>query len=446
MAEKPIPSDVDAEEAVLGSILIDPERTMPLLAGFLEPSDFYREKNAWLYEACLQIHGRLQAVTTVTIANELQKSDRLEAVGGVAYLSQLVASCPTSVFAEDHARLVRTAAFSRRLISAGGEIARIGWENGDPDAALGKAQEQLLALAGLVGGSGLKSLREVALEHSEEIEAWAEHPERLPGVSTSYPDLDAAIGGFEAGRLYVLAARPSMGKSQLALMLAVNIASQGQGVVVFTLEMSELAVLFRMVLAKSRLNRYAVRLGEAGEGWQQDFYNALGELTELPIWIDESSAITTGSMRSRVALLRARKPDLGLVIVDYGDLVGDEDGDNEEQRITRITRRLADMAKGLSVAVLGVYQLNRNVEARLNKRPMLADLRSSGSIEQRADVVMMMYRPAYYREQEGDPVPPDEENLLELWVRKQRDGATGLIKFYFDKRTGFIGNWQENGA
>lgn len=437
MAEKTVPYDVDAEEAVLGAILIDCEQAMPAVLGAVQGSDFYRDKNNWIYSAMCRLHERGQIINQVTLAHELDRSQQLKPAGGVAYLSHLISVTPSSFGAPEYAALVRKCSFSRRLIQAAGQIARIGYGNGDPAEAMGQAQEQLLSLSDLAGGGGLRSLGEIARRHDADIEAWLERPDLPRGVRTGYADLDAAIGGWEPGKFYVLAARPSMGKSTLALALSVKAAQQGKAVAFYSLEMSELALLFRLVLSQAKLNRYALRLNELVDGWPDRFMATLGQLSELPIWIDDTSSITTAAVRARSAQLKARLPNLGLVVFDYGDLAGDE-GDREEERMAAITRRLADMAKALEVAVLGVYQLNRAVEGRENKRPMMSDLRGSGRIEQRADAVMMLYREAYYLEADGEPVSDEQEHSLELLIRKQRDGATGCVKLWFDRKTGEI--------
>jgi len=441
--ERMIPADTDAEEQVLGSILIDPD-VIPEVSDVLKPSEFYREKNGWIYETCLALWERQELVSMITVAKELDKAQRVQAVGGLAYLSHLVATTATSIHARDYAELVQKCAVNRQLISVGSQIVTLGYANGDPTEAIGKAQEQLLAVNGLALAGGLRSLKQIADDHLDDLVAYVQNPSAARGTCTGYPELDATIGGFEPSLLYVLAARPSMGKSQLALSLSVNVARAGKGVAVFSLEMSELSVLFRLVMAKAKLNRYAVRLNQAGGDWQQRFWDAIGDVSNLPIWVDDTSAITTSTVRSRIARLKAQHGDLGLVVFDYGDLGGDE-GDNEENRLGNITKRLAAIAKGLLVPVLMVCQLSRAVESRPQKQPQLADLRYSGVIEQRADVVMMLYRPAYYREMANQEIPDGEINLLEVYVRKQRDGSTGKIGLYFDMKTGLIAPLMKEG-
>jgi replicative DNA helicase len=434
-----VPNDVEAEEAVLGAILID-QGAIAEVAVILSPEDFYREKNMWVYEAILAVHAKGMSVDQVTVARELNERDRLDAVGSLGFLSHLVATVPTSVHAADYAECVAHTAFSRRLVAAGAQIASIGWNQTEPSEAMAQVQERLLALTTSTNRRGLRKVGDLVEEYRAAVARWVADPSALRGVTTGFPELDRKIGGFTPGTFYVLAARPSMGKSAMALTFALNAAKKGTGVIIFSLEMSELALLYRMTLSMAKLNRYDAKAG--GEQWANRFWQAYDGLADYPIWLDDSAVLTTADISVRVAQFKARHPELGLVITDYGDLINDE-GQNEENRISLITKRLAALTKTANVAVLGVYQLNRAVEARPNKRPILSDLRSSGVIEQRADMVIMLYRPEYYREIEGEQAPPDEHNLLELLIRKQRDGETGMVKMYFDRATGFIGEWQD---
>ena len=445
-SDKSVPSDVDAEEAIIGACLIDPEGAIPDVVGAVGASEFYREKNGWTFDAIVTLWLGGERVNQITVAKELERVGRLESIGGVAYLSQCVAQTPTSVGADSYARIVRTCSFNRRLISIGGQICAVGYENLPPTTAMGRSQEKLLTLTGLMGGAGLRSLHEIATERREEIEAWLTKPETAVGTPSGFPDLDSTIGGFEPGRFYVVAARPAMGKSQLSLWFAINVARAGKPVAIFSLEMTEFSLLLRIVLGRAGLNRYSLRVAGVSEAWLEEwrekFRQTLGDVSSLPIWIDDTADVTTATVRARVAQLKASRNDVGLVVFDYGDLAGDSDGENEQQRVSNITRRLKAMAMGLHVPVVGVYQLNREVEKLGNKRPTLAHLRMSGRIEADADVVLMLYRPAYYREMENEPVPPEEEHLLEVLIRKQRDGATGTVPLYFDRKTGRIASME----
>lgn len=436
--QKPTPFDADAEESVLGSLLIDPQ-AINMVRSLVQPGDFFREKNGWVFDACLAIDDRFEGIDQVTVAHELAKQNRLEACGGVAYLSRLVALTPTSVHAGDYAEIVKRCAFNRRLIQAGQRIFELGYENNEANRALGQAQEWILALAGLTSGEGPKSIKQVLIEHRSEWDSWLAEPKAAGGLSTGYQQIDNTIGGFEVGSFYVLAARTSMGKTQMAANLTANVAGNGVGVVVFTPEMREFRWALRMVLAKARVNRYAARLGQESRGWQDRAEKAYQEVGNLPIWIDDTSAITTGTVHARTAILRARFPQIGMLVFDYANLAGDDPNKEERQRVTNVSRRLQAMAKALAVAVLGVYQLNRGPEGRDDKRPKLSDLRESGVIEETADAVFGLYRPAYYKKAK-EQLPPNEENLLEFWILKQRDGASGgAIKLFFDVKTGFIG-------
>lgn len=443
--ERMVPHDIDAEEQVLGAMLLD-SATVPLVATIIQPGDFFRESHRWIYEACLTVHERMDPVHQVSVARELANNDRLDEVGGVATLAQLVANCVTSVYAEDYASAIRAAAFQRRLIHAGGQIAKIGYEGGDPSELLGKAQEQILALTGMTGGEGFRTFREIASESLGEITAWVENPQRPRGVSTGFADLDGVLGGLQRGTYYALAARTSMGKSQLAEIMAINVARQGVHVGIFALEMTRKALLERATFAVARLDRTAISLGQAPDGWRQRFWDAYGKVEDLPISVDSTDSITVGTARARTAQLKAQYPKLGLIIFDYGELAGDENRLSEEKRMSDISRRLQALAHGLDLPVVGVFQLSRKVEDRPSKVPELADLRYSGMIEQSADVVMLLFRKAYYARQDSRiELAPGEEKLLEVLIAKHRNGPTGKVRLYYDTATGFIGNWTDDG-
>lgn len=446
MQERMMPADTDAEEAVLGSLLID-HAALNDVAAVLRPEDFYREKNRWIYEACLAISDRFEPTDLLLVGRELQARDRFEAIGGTAYLSQLVAGVPTSTFALDYARLVQRSAFQRRLIRAAGQIAKLGYEGGEPAALLGKCYEELLPLADSGGSQGFRSLAEIARAEFPRRVEWGENPAEIGGISTRFADLDRLLGGLKPGVFYVLAARPSMGKSAMALALAVNVAQQGHTVGIFSIEMPAGDSWQRLVLAKAGLSDYAIRAGQAGLDWQARYWAAWREMEALGIHIDDAREITTGVMRARAAQLKARYPGLGLIIVDYAQIAADPDEKSEELRISRITDRLQGIARYLEIPLLGVYQLSREVERRPNRLPQLADLRYSGHVEEDADVVLMLYRKGYYAEREPENesfrVQGDERYRLDVLVEKHRNGPTGRIWLWYDPATGRIGNWGE---
>ncbi len=439
------PQDTEAEEWTIGALLIDHE-AIDRVGDIVQPTDFYHERHRWIYEAAISVSDRFEVVNQLTVAKELQDQDRLEVIGGVAYLSQLVAQVFTSVWAESYARIVRDRSFQRQLIRAAGQIARIGYEGGDTDALLGQCQEMLLGLATSHPGEGWQTFGEIATAHLPEARRWTEHHTEPSGIPTRLPDLDKIISGLKRSTFYVLAARPSVGKSQLALALAVNVAKQGHPVGIFTLEMSKPDLYDRATFAAANLNRIAIQRGEGPFDWQERYWAAYDSIQKLPISVDSTDAITTGTVRLRVAQLKTRYPNLGAVFFDYGELAGDE-ADTEELRVSGIAKRLAAMAHGLDIPVVGVFQLNRRVEERARRVPQLSDLRYSGFIEQAADVVLMLYRIA--DDAKNDPalkasLQPNDDKRLDVLIEKQRNGPKGRISLWYDQSTGRIGSWEGN--
>jgi replicative DNA helicase len=443
--EQPVPSDVDAEEAVLGSILIGGDSVLWDVMDLLELEDFYREANSWIFDACVELAFSSHNVDQLTVARKLNDKKRLGAVGGVAYLSRLVAMVPTTVHAVDYAQIVKQCAVARRIITAGGRIAAIGYGNGDPNDMISRSFAELLAIKGLDSGEGMRTLEEIARSEEDAWQEWLANPNAPTGVSTGLADMDRILGGLKPGLLYVLAARPSIGKSQLALTIAKNVAGGDKHVALFSLEMTGSANLHRMVLAEAGVSEYDIRNNKAPFDWRQRCTAARDRLRRLGISVDDSRGITTGIVRARATKLRAKYENLGLVIVDYAQIMADDEGDNEDLRIGRITTRLKNLSEQIKVPVIAIYALSRKVEERPDKVPKLSDLRYSGQIEFDADVAMFLYRKGYYHEQEPNNeffmLKPGEENRMDVLVQKHRNGPTGAFPLYYNPATGRIGNW-----
>lgn len=443
IAEPMPPNDVDAEESVLGALLIDTEAIDQVME-YVRPEDFYREKNGWVYQACLSIADRLEPTDQVMVAHELAGQDRLEAVGGVAYLSQLVAMVPTSAHAVDYARIIHQCAQQRRLIQAGARITRLGYEGVDFPLALSRSFEELLAISAGDSGGGLRSLDEIAAEDEDATEEWLRNPGGLQGLSTGLVDVDRLLGGLKPGLLYVIAARPSLGKSMLALTVARNVARQGRAVGIFSLEMPARDDLRRLCLAIAGLNDFEIRTGNAPPGWEDAYLAARREVRKLDIYVDDTPDLATGVMRSRATRLRVKCANLGLLVVDYAQIAGDK-GEEEVLRVGQITSRLKATARHLGLPMLMVSQLSREAEKRADKRPILSDLRASGQIEQDADAVLMLWSREYYHGQEPENhqfrLAPEDKNRLEVNVAKHRNGPTGILSLYYNRATGLIANW-----
>ena len=430
------PHDEAAEEAILGSILIDGDAILQV-APFLRPEDFYRERNRWTYDACLALFQRGEAINQVTISHELAGQDKLETAGGPSFLSHLVASVPTSVHAEHYAQIVSRTATMRNLIGAATHIAALGYEqDADLDGTLRQAEELLFRVRSRRQSRDFVPLREVLDRYLEESSAFQTSTEQGAGpIPTGFADLDQLLGGLQRSDLVILAARPSLGKSTLALDIARNAAGQGAVVGIFSLEMSREQLAYRLLSAEAQVDSHRLRLGLITEREQQRVINAVGALSDLPIYIDDSPLQTIVEIRSKARRLHMEHT-VDLLMVDYIQLMqGAGRQDNRVQEMSDISRSLKGVARDLNVPCLAISQLSRAVEQRPTHRPMLSDLRDSGSIEQDADVVAFIYRDdAYISEEDWERQHPTEaypKNIAEIRVAKHRNGPLGTLSLYF---------------
>jgi replicative DNA helicase len=434
------PSDNDAEEAVIGSLLIDGASIFQV-ADFLQPSDFYFEQNQWLYEASLALYQRDEAVNQVTLAQELSRKGRLETVGGAARLSYLISVCPTSLDIEHYARIVYRLSVMRQMIGAGDRIAAIGYEAGpDVEDSLGRAESLLFGLRRRQAGGDLTHIRLVLDKYFEVAPPTdGEKPEKLPYVLSGFAGLDEFLGGFQRSDLVIIAGRPSMGKTSLALNIARNAAVEHQAcVALFSLEMARDSLVMRLLSSESGVNSRRLRFGQhSDENEERRVIEATGVLSEAPIYLDDTPMQRVAEMRSKAVRLNYER-GIDLVIIDYLQLMQGEGnrGENRVQEISFISRSLKAMARELNAPVIAVSQLSRAVEWRASHEPQLSDLRESGSIEQDADVVMFIYRDEYYfkTEEEWIAAHPDREYPREeadVIIAKHRNGPTGKVKLRF---------------
>jgi replicative DNA helicase len=443
--EKLPPHDTDAEEAVIGSLLID-GASIYQISDFLQVSDFYYEQNQWLYEACRSLYERDEAINQITVAQELSRQGRLELCGGAAHLSYLISICPTSLDIEHYARIVYRLSVMRQLISGGDRIAAIGYEAGpDVEDSLSRAESILFKLRRRQGDRELTHIRQVLDKYFEVTPTSPEErPERLPHVLSSYAGLDEFLGGFQRSDLIIIAGRPSMGKTSLALNIARNAAVEHRAcVALFSVEMARDSLVLRLLSSESGVNSRRVRLHteyseerEADSRWEDEerrVMEATGVLSESLIYVDDTPMLRMSEMRSKALRLNFER-GIDLVIIDYLQLMQGEGRDRVEQ-ISYISRSLKGLARELNVPVLAVSQLSRAVEWRASHEPQLSDLRESGSIEQDADVVLFIYRDEYYYKEEDWQVQhPDKEYPREeadIIIAKHRNGPTGRIKLRF---------------
>ncbi len=376
------PHNLEAEEAVLGAVLLDPE-LIHTLATMLRPEDFFLEKHRWIWEAYLALHDRREAIDPVTVADELERQGRLQEVGGRGFLIGLAARVPTTVHALDYARLVERDAIRRRLLEAATQIARMAYEepSGEVDELLDRAEAALFAVAQRRLIRDVQSIRDLLRAYYEHIEYLYEHRGEPLGIPTGFRDLDRLLGGLQRSDLVIVAARPGVGKTSLLLSFALNAAKRyRQRVAIFSLEMSAEQVVHRLVTQETGIEGQRLRLGELREDEWPRFVHAVSTLSELPIWIDDTPAISALQLRAKARRLYAEH-GLDLLIVDYLQLMtADIRAENRVQEISYISRALKSLARELNIPVVAASQLSRAVEQRHDKRPILADLRESGCL------------------------------------------------------------------
>jgi replicative DNA helicase len=426
------PHNVEAEEAVLGSVMLDRE-VITVLAEIIEQRDFYRERNGTIYQAMLDLYNRHEPVDFLTLHDELERSQKLGQVGGVTYLTSLLGVVPTPIHAEHYARIVASAAFMRRMIQAGGRIATVGFQNQcDPETALQRAEHLLAEVPSKRGGTGGVWNRDGIPDWYDEIQAIASGDVTTSRIPTGFSDLDMLLnGGLRRSDLVILAARPAMGKSALCQAFAQNAATRWRaGVALYSLEMTRSQLYSRMVASEGGLDLSRLQRGQVNENESRRLSHALGLVIEAPIAIDETPGLSVAAIRSRVRRLSQERP-IDLVIVDHLQLIAGSDRyrGNAVQEMREISGGLKALAKEENVPVLALSQLSRAVEQRQSKVPMLSDLRESGSIEQDADVVMAIYRDDYYDQ------ASERQGVAEIHVLKHRNGPTGRVDLLFNQRS-----------
>jgi replicative DNA helicase len=447
-SDKLPPHNIEAEEAVIGSLLID-GTAIYKIASFLEAPHFYSEQNSAIYAACLALYERPEPepIDQITVANELERKGKLEACGGAAYLSQLISTCPTSLDIEAHAQIVYRLAVMRRLIDAAAQIANIGYQaDSDLDASLDRAEDFIFRLRHGQSARDLTHIRQVLDKYFETAagaEAEGRPKEPIPYVLSSFTGLDEFLGGFQRADLIIIAGRPSMGKTSLSLSLARNAAvEQGACVSLFSLEMAREPLVLRFLASEAEVDSRRVRLGLHTEEQEKRIMDAIGRLSEAAIYIDDTPQLRVAEMRSKARRLHYER-GVDLIIVDYLQLMYGE-GRDEVEKISHISRSLKALARELNVPVIAVSQMSRAAEWRASHKPQLSDLRGSGSIEQDADVVIFIYRDEYYyptreeweREHPGESYPPPADII----IAKHRNGPTGEIKLLFKPKMAKFAN------
>ncbi len=426
--DKGMPHNLEAEEAVLGALLIDPEALYRVLA-FLRAEHFYLRKHRWIYEVLVALHERREPIDLLTVSKELEAREQLEPVGGTAALLALMERVPTAVNIESYARMVEQAYLRRQLLDAAGRIAKLAYEEEKPiSEVIDQAEQALFAISQRRSARDLKPIQEVVDSYYAWVEHLYERRGQLMGVPSGFRPLDELLGGFQKSDLIILAARPGVGKTSLMLSLALKAAEMNKTVAIFSLEMSAEQLVQRMVAGLSRIDAQRLRLGRLHDDEWVRFTDAIARLSELPIYIDDTPALTPIQLRTKCRRLHSER-GLDMVFVDYLQLMTSERRtENRVQEVSYLSRMLKALARELDVPVMVASQLSRAVEQRQDKHPVLSDLRESGSIEQDADVVIFIYRDELYHPETEYP------NLAELIIAKHRSGPTGTVQLVFDKR------------
>ena len=428
--DKLAPQSVEAEQSVLGSILIDADAILKV-GDFLRPVDFYRAQHATIYEAMLSLHAQREPIDLVTLGDELRRRDQLDPVGGPAYIATLMNSVPTAVHAEHYGRIVERKAVLRNLIGAAGKIAAVGYEEAnDAEVAIDRAESILFEISQRRTDGGFESLSILLGQAYDRLEYLHEHRGQILGVPTGLSQLDALLGGLQPSDLIILAARPSVGKTSLALNIAQHAAiREGKKVGVFSLEMSKEQLALRLLSAESGINPRPLQTGFVDETDWTKIARVMNDMATAPMWIDDSPILSVMELRTKARRLEAEQHGLDLVIVDYLQLMQastPSKDSNRVQEVSEISRGLKQLARELKVPVLALSQLSRGVEQRGTAEPRLSDLRESGSIEQDADVVIFLYR-------EGEQNTEAEVDLVKAKVAKHRNGPIGEVPLQFRK-------------
>ncbi len=430
--EKLPPHNLEAEESVLGALLLERDAIIQV-ASTLRPEDFYRGTHAAIYRAVLDLYNRREPADIMTVAAELDRRGELENVGGYPALTALVGAVPTSVHVEYYGQVVERTSVLRRIISAGTQIVNIGYnERLEVDEALDAAQRAIHDVAQDRSGRDFVSIAQVLEAYFDKLDFLQQHRGEVVGVPTGFVDLDQLTGGFQNSDLVILAARPGVGKTSLALGLAHAAAQAGKTVAIFNLEMPAEQLVQRLLSMETGIDSHRLRLGIINDEEWESISRAFGKLAELKIFIDDSPGIGIMELRSKARRLQAEH-GLDFIQIDYLQLMqGSKRSDNRVQEVSEISRGLKGLARELNIPVLSMAQLSRSVESRSSHIPMLSDLRESGSIEQDADMVMFIYREELY-----DP-ETEKKGLAELHIAKHRNGPLGVVNLrFFEKTTRF---------
>lgn len=423
-----LPFSVEAEQAVLGAVLADAQCLIKVTDLIPKKDSFYKTAHQLIFEAYLKLAEKNENIDLITVSEFLKNHEQLQEVGGRSYLAELTNAAPVAANAEYYAQIVKTKAIHRNMINAGNQIVELGYKaDEDLDILVDKAEQVIFNLAQNKSKESLTHIENILTDSWEQLEERAANKNMITGLSTGFYDFDSFTNGLQKSDLIILAARPAMGKTSFALNLAENCAILNNvPVAVFSLEMGKEQLVQRLLCARAEIDSSRVRTGQLREDDWARLGAAMGELGEAPIYIDDSAGVTVMELRGKCRRLKAQHGGLGLVIIDYLQLIeGRSNNDNRVNQMSEISRGLKLLARELNVPIIALSQLSRAVESRPDKRPMLSDLRESGSIEQDADIVLMIYRDDYYNPETEKP------GVADLILAKHRSGPVGNVELLF---------------
>ncbi|HEO5210369.1 TPA: replicative DNA helicase [Streptococcus agalactiae] len=428
------PQDLLAEQAVLGSIFLSPEKLI-MVREFISPDDFYKYSHKVIFRAMITLADRNDAIDAATVRNILDDQGDLQNIGGLGYIVELVNSVPTSANAEFYAKIVSEKAMLRDIISKLTDTVNMAYEGNDSDEIIATAEKALVDINEHSNRSGFRKISDVLKVNYENLELRSQQTSDVTGLPTGFRDLDRITTGLHPDQLIILAARPAVGKTAFVLNIAQNVGTkQNRPVAIFSLEMGAESLVDRMLAAEGMVDSHSLRTGQLTD---QDWNNvtiAQGALADAPIYIDDTPGIKITEIRARSRKLSQEVDDgLGLIVIDYLQLISGTRPENRQQEVSEISRQLKILAKELKVPVIALSQLSRGVEQRQDKRPVLSDIRESGSIEQDADIVAFLYRDDYYRREGEEAEEIVEDNTVEVILEKNRAGARGTVKLMFQK-------------
>ena len=431
-----LPQNIEAEEAVLGAILVNP-RTITKVVEILKPDSFYKPANRYIYEAMVQLFNSSDKIDIITVCDVLNINSKLESVGGRSYINDLSYNAITTANIEYYAKIIQEKAIKRALINAGSEIVSFGYDNMSTiDNSLDNAERLIFDIASRKATTDLVQVKDIVLDTYDKMVYRYEHKDELSGVPTDFYDLDMLMNGLQRSDLIILAARPAMGKTAFALNIAQNVGIKAKvPVAIFSLEMSKQQLMQRMLCSVAEVDSQKVKTGNMQMKDWDKLNEAMNQFAEAPIFIDDTPGCTLTDIRAKCRRLKMAEKDLGLVVIDYLQLMESSGKEDRFQAVSTISRGLKTLAKELDVPVIALSQLSRAVEGRTDKRPMLSDLRESGSIEQDADIVMFIYRDEYYRKaedgEEDETAKAINKGESEIIVAKHRSGPVGTVKLLF---------------